>query len=53
MHTDSWNLKAKKKLGFRSRAVFKLEEILTKTKALKSNCLVLDIGSAQEAGLSS
>ena len=27
MHADSWALKAKK-LGFRSRAVFKLEEIL-------------------------
>ena len=45
MHTDSWALKAKK-LGFRSRAVFKLEEILIKTKALKSNDLVLDVGSA-------
>ena len=45
MHADSWALKAKK-LGFRSRAVFKLEEILQKTKALKKNSLVLDIGSA-------
>ena len=45
MHTDSWAIKAKK-LGLRSRAVFKLEEILIKTKALKSNDLVLDIGSA-------
>jgi 23S rRNA (uridine2552-2'-O)-methyltransferase len=27
-------------------AVFKLEEILTKTKALKNNSFVLDIGSA-------
>ncbi len=45
MHTDSWSTKAKK-LGLRSRAVFKLEEILIKTKALKSNSLVLDIGSA-------
>ena len=45
MHTDSWALKAKK-LGLRSRAVFKLEEILSKTKALKNNGLVLDIGSA-------
>jgi len=45
MHTDSWALKAKK-LGLRSRAVFKLEEILTKTKILKRNSLVLDIGSA-------
>ena len=45
MHADSWALKAKK-LGLRSRAVFKLEEILTKTKILKKNSLVLDIGSA-------
>ena len=45
MHTDSWAIRAKK-LGLRSRAVFKLEEILIKTKALKSNGLVLDIGSA-------
>jgi 23S rRNA (uridine2552-2'-O)-methyltransferase len=45
MHVDSWAIKAKK-LGLRSRAVFKLEEILTKTKALKKNSLVLDIGSA-------
>ena len=45
MHTDSWAVKAKK-LGLRSRAVFKLEEILLKTKALESSSLVLDIGSA-------
>ena len=45
MHADSWALKAKN-LGLRSRAVFKLEEILTKTKILKKNSLVLDIGSA-------
>jgi len=45
MHADSWALKAKK-LGFRSRAIFKLEEILVKTKALKKHSLVLDIGSA-------
>ena len=45
MHTDSWAKKAKK-LGLRSRAVFKLEEILMKTKALRSNSLVLDIGSS-------
>lgn len=36
MHADSWAIKAKKQ-GFRSRAVFKLEEILKKTKALKKN----------------
>ena len=45
MHADSWAIKAKK-LGLRSRAVFKLEEILSRTKALKKNSLVLDIGSA-------
>tara|TARA_B100001250_G_scaffold286184_1_gene248195 strand:+ start:4906 stop:5478 length:573 start_codon:yes stop_codon:yes gene_type:complete len=45
MHADSWSIKAKK-LGLRSRAVFKLEEILSKTKALKKNSLVLDVGSA-------
>ena len=45
MHADSWALKAKK-LGLRSRAVFKLEEILRKTKILQKNNLVLDIGSA-------
>ena len=45
MHADSWAFKAKK-LGHRSRAVFKLEEILTKTKALHEKSLVLDIGSA-------
>ena len=45
MHLDSWGLKAKK-LGFRSRAVFKLEEILDKTNALKGCKNVIDIGAA-------
>lgn len=46
MHADSWAIKAKH-MGFRSRAVFKLEEILQKTKALKKGPnIVLDIGSA-------
>ena len=31
MHADNWAQKAKEK-GYRSRAVFKLEEILKKTK---------------------
>ena len=31
MHSDNWAQKAKKK-GYRSRAVFKLEEILKKNK---------------------
>ena len=45
MHLDNWGLKAKK-LGYRSRAVFKLEEIIVKTKALKGCKNVLDIGAA-------
>ncbi len=45
MYVDSWALKARK-LGLRSRAVFKLEEILIKTETLKKNSLVLDFGSA-------
>jgi 23S rRNA (uridine2552-2'-O)-methyltransferase len=46
MHADSWAIKAKQ-LGLRSRAVFKLEEILKKTKALKKGpSHILDIGSA-------
>ena len=45
MHIDNWGLRAKK-LGFRSRAVFKLEEILDKTKALRNCKNVLDIGAA-------
>ena len=44
MHSDNWAQKAKKK-GYRSRAVFKLEEILKKTKTINySN--VLDLGSS-------
>ena len=35
MHLDNWGLKAKK-LGYRSRAVFKLEEILNKIKPKKN-----------------
>ncbi len=45
MHLDNWGLKAKK-LGYRSRAVFKLEEILNKTNALKRSKNILDIGAA-------
>ena len=44
MHADNWAQKAKEK-GYRSRAVFKLEEILKKTKIINySN--VLDLGSS-------
>ena len=44
MHSDNWAQKAKEK-GYRSRAVFKLEEILKKTKTINySN--VLDLGSS-------
>jgi 23S rRNA (uridine2552-2'-O)-methyltransferase len=45
MHVDSWALKAKK-FGYRTRAVFKLDEIIQKTKVLKKSQYVLDIGSA-------
>ena len=44
MHQDSWSLKAKK-MGYRSRAVFKLEEILIKLHKNQIN-KVLDLGSA-------
>ena len=44
MHQDSWSLKAKK-MGYRSRAVFKLEEILVKLHKNQIN-KVLDLGSA-------
>ena len=44
MHADNWAQKAKEK-GYRSRAVFKLEEILKTTKIM--NCSnVLDLGSS-------
>ena len=45
MLTDNWTKKAKQ-LGYRSRAVFKLEEILNKIKVKKNINNVLDIGSA-------
>ena len=45
MHADKWAIKAKQS-GFKTRAVFKLEEILIKTNSLKGNQKILDIGSA-------
>ena len=45
MHSDNWANKAKL-MGYRSRAVFKLEEILNKIKFKKNFNNVLDIGSA-------
>ena len=45
MHADNWAIKAKN-MGFRSRAVFKLEEILKKIDTKKSYQNVLDIGSS-------
>ena len=45
MHADNWANKAKQE-GYRTRAVYKLEEILQKTKSLKKNQNVLDLGSA-------
>ena len=44
-HNDELVLKSKK-LGYRSRAVFKLEEINQKIKFLKKNDFILDLGSA-------
>ena len=45
MHADNWANKAKQ-MGYRTRAVFKLEEILNKIKSKKKYKNVLDIGSA-------
>ena len=53
MHADSWAIKAKQ-LGLRSRAVFKLEEILQKTKVLKkARILFLILDRLQVVGLNS
>ena len=45
MHADNWANKAKQ-MGYRTRAVFKLEEILSKIKPKKKYKNVLDIGSS-------
>ena len=45
MHADNWAIKAKN-MGFRSRAVFKLEEILKKIDPKKRYQNVLDVGSS-------
>ena len=45
MHADNWANKAKQE-GYRTRAVYKLEEILQKTKSLRNSQIVLDLGSA-------
>ena len=45
MHVDSWAQKAKQ-AGYRSRAVFKLEEILQTIKKIKILGNVLDLGAA-------
>ena len=45
MHLDSWAKKAKNH-GYRSRAVFKLEEILKKIKFKNTDGKVLDVGSS-------
>jgi len=45
MHADKWALKAKQS-GYKTRAVYKLEEILTKTRSLNTSHKILDIGSA-------
>ena len=45
MYADNWSIKAKN-AGYRSRAIYKLEEILQKTKSTTGIRNVLDIGSA-------
>ena len=45
MLQDTWALKAQRE-GYRSRAVYKLEEILVKVKYNNQSCKVLDIGCA-------
>ena len=45
MHADNWAIKAKQE-GYRTRAVYKLEEILKKTKSLRKGKNILDLGSA-------
>ena len=45
MHADNWANKAKQ-MGYRSRAAFKLEEILNKLSSKKHYQNVLDIGSS-------
>ena len=45
MHADNWANKAKQD-GYRTRAVYKLDEIVQKTKVLKKAKNILDLGSA-------
>ena len=45
MHSDNWAQKAKK-LGYRSRAFFKLEEILNKTVDQKKIKYILELGAS-------
>ncbi len=45
MHADNWANKAKQS-GYRTRAVYKLDEIVQKTKALRKAKYILDLGSA-------
>ena len=44
MYADNWALRAKEK-GYRSRAVFKLEEIFAKFSIPKKLTVVLDLGA--------
>ena len=43
MLQDNWALKAQRE-GYRSRAVYKLDEILIKAKYNNKSCKVLDVG---------
>ena len=52
MHADNWANKAKQE-GYRTRAVYKLEEILQKTKSLKKKpkCFRFRLGSRRVVAL--
>ena len=45
MHADNWANKAKQS-GYRTRAVYKLDEIVQKTKVLRKSKYILDLGAA-------
>lgn len=49
-HFDDHYVKKAQKLGLRSRAVFKIDEIQGKDKLLKPGMTVVDLGAAPVAG---
>lgn len=50
-HFDDEYVKKAQKLGLRSRAVFKIEEINNKDKLIKHGMKVVDLGAALVVGL--